>query len=144
MPRRFAHVAYAGLKLFKPATTDNPTYQVIMFFDEEFEENKAQAAAGEGHHHPPGPRRRRPPGQVRPQQQLLRRMEEGGVRRRGLPGEAPAATPSSSTPAAARTRLENRHGAYVTSYSLFVALSANGKTSTTCRCWPARATSAPG
>ena len=29
--------------------------------------------------------------------------------------------------------LENRHGAYVTSYSLFVALSANGKTSTTCR-----------
>ena len=29
--------------------------------------------------------------------------------------------------------MENRHGAYVTSYSLFVALSANGKTSTTCK-----------
>ncbi len=29
--------------------------------------------------------------------------------------------------------LENRHGAYVTSYSLIVALSANGKTSTSCR-----------
>ncbi len=29
--------------------------------------------------------------------------------------------------------LENRHGKYVTTHSLFVALSANGKTSTTCK-----------
>ncbi len=29
--------------------------------------------------------------------------------------------------------LENRRGVYVTNYSLFVALSANGKTSTTCK-----------
>ena len=29
--------------------------------------------------------------------------------------------------------LENRRGVYVTNYSLFVALSGNGKTSTTCR-----------
>ena len=38
--KRFAHVAYAGKKLFKPITAENPTYQVIMFFDESFEKNK--------------------------------------------------------------------------------------------------------
>ena len=42
VPRRFAHVAYAGQKLFKPGVTDNPTYQVVMFFDEEFEQNKSK------------------------------------------------------------------------------------------------------
>ena len=33
-------MAYAGRKLFKPTSTEDPTYQVIMFFDEEFEKNK--------------------------------------------------------------------------------------------------------
>jgi phosphoenolpyruvate carboxykinase (ATP) len=42
VPRRFAHVAYGGLKLFKPALTSDPTYQVIMFFDEGHEKNKGK------------------------------------------------------------------------------------------------------
>jgi phosphoenolpyruvate carboxykinase (ATP) len=42
VPRQFAQVAYGGLKLFKPTVTDNPTYQVLMFFDQEFEKNKSK------------------------------------------------------------------------------------------------------
>jgi len=42
VPRQFAHVAYAGLKLFRPTVTDSPTYQVVMFFDDEFERNKSK------------------------------------------------------------------------------------------------------
>jgi len=42
VPRRAAHVAYGGLRLFKPAMTDSPTYQVIMFFDEEHEKNRSK------------------------------------------------------------------------------------------------------
>ena len=42
VPRRFAHVAYGGLKLFKPALTADPTYQVIMFFDEGHEKNQGK------------------------------------------------------------------------------------------------------
>ena len=55
VPRTFSHIAYAGAKLFKPTVTDNPTYQVILFFDEQYEENKSKVAAAKGHHHPPGP-----------------------------------------------------------------------------------------
>ena len=43
VPKRFAHVAYAGKKLFVPTQTNNPTYQVIMFFDEGFEKNKSKS-----------------------------------------------------------------------------------------------------
>ena len=37
-----AHIAYGGSKLFKPTVTDNPTYQVVLFFDEQYEQNKAK------------------------------------------------------------------------------------------------------
>jgi phosphoenolpyruvate carboxykinase (ATP) len=43
VPRRYAHVAYGGLKLFKPAMTQEPAYQVVMFFDEAYENNKAKS-----------------------------------------------------------------------------------------------------
>src|ERR1035438_8963 len=43
VPRRFAHVAYAGQKLFRPAVTDSPTYVVVMFCDEQFEANKSKS-----------------------------------------------------------------------------------------------------
>ena len=39
LPKRFAHVAYAGMKLFRPTVTEEPTYQVVMFFDDELEQN---------------------------------------------------------------------------------------------------------
>ncbi len=36
VPKRFAHLAFAGRKLFTPTRTDSPTYQVLMFCDEAF------------------------------------------------------------------------------------------------------------
>jgi len=42
IPERFAHLAYGGIKLFKPAETPvaDPTYRIIMFFDDNFGKNK--------------------------------------------------------------------------------------------------------
>ena len=42
VPRRYAHVAYGGRKLFLPTTTEDPTYQMVMFFDDEYEKNRGQ------------------------------------------------------------------------------------------------------
>ena len=42
VPRKFSHLAYGAAKLFKPAVTDNPTYQVVMFFDDQYEPNKSK------------------------------------------------------------------------------------------------------
>ena len=43
VPRTFSHIVYAGAKLFKSTVTDNPTYQVVLFFDPQYEENKSKA-----------------------------------------------------------------------------------------------------
>ena len=132
VPRRFAHVAYARPKLFKPAATDNPTYQVVMFFDEGYEANKAK----------PLPEKditirlaHAPDGRL---VKFVRNSNYFGEWKKGVfAGEDYRAKLHGDAiflhAGCRKDTLENRHGAYVTSYSLFVALSANGKTSTTCR-----------
>ena len=132
VPRRFAHVAYAGAKLFRPTTTENPTYQVIMFFDRAFDENKSRllpdkditirlAHAADGR-----------------LVKFVRNSNYFGEWKKGaFAGENYRAKLHGDAiflhAGCRKDTLENRHGAYVTNYSLFVALSGNGKTSTTCR-----------
>ena len=143
LPRRFAHVAYGGLKLFKPVVVDNPTYQVVMFFDEEHERNRAKplpekdVAVRLAH---------APDGRL---VKFVRNSNYFGEWKKGVfAGEDYRAKLNGNAiflhAACRKDTLENRHGAYVTSYSLIVALSANGKTSTSCRVLGARGTNAPG
>ena len=132
VPRRFVHVAYAGLKLFKPAVTDSPTYQTILFFDEAFQGNRAK----------PLPQKdvavrlaHAPDGRL---VKFVRNSNYFGEWKKGVfAGEDYRAKLHGDAlflhAGCRKDSLENRHGTYVTSYSLFVALSANGKTSTTCR-----------
>lgn len=132
VPRRFAHVAYAGLKLFKPARTEEPTYQVVMYFDEQFEENRSR----------PLPEKaitirlaHAPDGRL---VKIVRNSNYFGEWKKGVfAGENYRAKLHGDAiflhAGCRKDTLENRHGAYATSYSLFVALSANGKTSTTCK-----------
>ena len=132
VPRRFAHVTYAGQKLFGTAVTDNPTYVVVMFCDEEFERNKSKplpqkditirlAHAADGR-----------------LVKFVRNSNYFGEWKKGVfAGENYRAKLKGDAiflhAGCRKDSLENRHGEYVTSYSLFVALSANGKTSTTCK-----------
>ncbi len=132
VPRRAAHVAYGGLKLFQPAMTDSPTYQVIMFFDEEHENNRSKplpekqiairlAHASDGR-----------------LVKIVRNSNYFGEWKKGVfAGEDYRAKLKGDAiflhAGCRKDTLENRHGVYVTNYSLFVALSANGKTSTTCK-----------
>jgi phosphoenolpyruvate carboxykinase (ATP) len=132
VPRRLVHLAYAGLKLFKPAVTDGPTYQVIVFCDEAFEANKSRplaqkdmtirlAHAADGR-----------------LVKFVRNSNYFGEWKKGVfAGEDYRAKLHGDAiflhAGCRKDSLENAHGVYVTSYSLFVALSANGKTSTTCR-----------
>jgi phosphoenolpyruvate carboxykinase (ATP) len=132
VPKRFAHVAYAGPKLFQRTTTDNPTYQVLMFCDENFAENRAQ----------PLPRKditirlaHAPDGRL---VKIVRNSNYFGEWKKGVfAGENYRAKLRGDAiflhAGCRKDTLEDRRGTYVTNYSLFVALSANGKTSTTCR-----------
>ncbi|MEA3298320.1 MAG: phosphoenolpyruvate carboxykinase (ATP) [Chloroflexota bacterium] len=45
IPERFAHVAYGGRNLYLPLKqeVEQPTYEILMFFDEAFESNKSKA-----------------------------------------------------------------------------------------------------
>lgn len=132
VPRRYAHVAYGGMKLFKPTATENPTYQVIMFFDQEFERNKSKLLPEKditirlAHD---------ADGRV---VKFVRNSNYFGEWKKGVfAGENYRAKLSGDAiflhAGCRKDTLENRRGAYVTNYSLFVALSANGKTSTTCK-----------
>ncbi|MGO8747136.1 MAG: phosphoenolpyruvate carboxykinase [Thermoguttaceae bacterium] len=132
VPRQFAHVAYAGQKLLRPAAAENPTYVVVMFFDEAFERNKSKSL---------------------PEKDLAIRLAHAAdgrlvkfVRNSNYFGEWKKGVFAGENYRAKlkgdaiflhagcrKDTLENRHGMYTTSYSLFVALSANGKTSTTCK-----------
>lgn len=132
VPRRFAHVAYAGTKLLKPIVTDNPTYQVVMFADGEFERNKSKtlhqkditirlAHASDGR-----------------LVKFVRNSNYFGEWKKGVfAGEDYRAKLRGDAiflhAGCRKDTLESRRGEYVTNYSLFVALSANGKTSTTCK-----------
>jgi phosphoenolpyruvate carboxykinase (ATP) len=132
IPKAFAHVAYAGRKLFKPANTEDPTYQVVMFFDEEFEKNKKlpnnkKSIVIRCAHSPEGR-----------MVKVVRNCNYFGEWKKGVfTGEDFRVKQKGDAVflhAGARLDvLESAHGPYATTYSLFVALSANGKTSTTCK-----------
>ncbi|MBN1588048.1 MAG: phosphoenolpyruvate carboxykinase [Pirellulales bacterium] len=132
LPKRFAHVAYSGCKLFKPTQTDDPTHQVIMFFDEEFEKNKQK---------------------VLPEKSIAIRnahSDDGRLIKFALNtnyfGEWKKGVFTAEDYRAKlggdalflhagcrKDTLEDPAGRYRTTASLFVALSANGKTSTSCK-----------
>ena len=132
IPERFAHVAYAGRKLFAPAVTEEPTYQVLMFFDDQFEANKAKILREKGitirlAHSPQG--------------KLVKVVRNsnyfGEWKKAVFAGEDYRVKQSGNAlflhAGCRKDTLETAHGPFMTSYSLFVALSANGKTSTTCK-----------
>ncbi len=133
VPRRFAHLAYAGAKLFTPAVTDRPDLPGrVMFFDRSIEPNKSKplpekdiairlAHAADGR-----------------LVKFVRNSNYFGEWKKGVfAGENYRAKLNGDAiflhAGCRKDTLENRRGDYVTNYSLFVALSANGKTSTTCR-----------
>ena len=132
VPRRFAHVAYGGVKLFRPTTTEKPSYQALMFFDDQFEANQGRplpeksitirlAHSSDGR-----------------LVKIVRNSNYFGEWKKGVfAGEDFRAKLKGDAiflhSGCRKDTLECVQGEYVTSYSLFVALSANGKTSTTCR-----------
>jgi phosphoenolpyruvate carboxykinase (ATP) len=132
LPKRFTHVAYGGRKLFAPAVTDDPTYQVVMFFDDEFEPNKSRILPEKSvtirlAHSPDGK-----------MVKIARNSNYFGEWKKGVfAGEDFRVKRSGDAlflhAGCRKDTLETAHGPLMSSYSLFVALSANGKTSTTCR-----------
>ncbi|NLE39670.1 MAG: phosphoenolpyruvate carboxykinase (ATP) [Pirellulaceae bacterium] len=132
LPKRFAHVAFAGCKLFKPTQVEDPTHQVIMFFDDAFENNKAK---------------------VLPQKSIsirnalsndgrlvkfARNTNYFGEWKKGVftaeDWRAKQKGDAMFLHAGCRKdTLQKPDGSYRTTASLFVALSANGKTSTSCK-----------
>ncbi|MBU4502127.1 MAG: phosphoenolpyruvate carboxykinase [Nanoarchaeota archaeon] len=134
IPEKFAHMPYGGLKLFKPVDKPlkNPTHQIIMFFDESFEENKSKTL---------------------PNKDITIRnylTSKGGlikfVRNSNYLGEWKKGVFTGEDYRAKQkggalflhAGCRNDHfkmadGSYKDKSSLFVALSANGKTSLTCR-----------
>ncbi|MFZ5427313.1 MAG: phosphoenolpyruvate carboxykinase (ATP) [Thermodesulfobacteriota bacterium] len=134
VPRRFAHIAYGGMKLFGPRLNNvtDPTYQVLFFFDEAWEANA---------------------GKPLPDKDITIRLVHSGdgrmikiVRNSSYLGEFKKGIFAAEDWRAKLTReglflhagcrrdtLETARGGMHTQTSLFVALSANGKTSLTCR-----------
>ena len=131
LPERFAHVAYGGGHLFQPLEEEvaQTTYEILMFFDEAFEENKSK----------PLPRKDIT---IR-----LAMLEDGRVikivRNSNYIGEYKKGVFAAEDWAAKKRGgiflhagcredyLQSVHGDYRTSRTLLVALTANGKTSTT-------------
>jgi phosphoenolpyruvate carboxykinase (ATP) len=134
VPERFAHLAYGGKNLFIPAKEEvkEPTYQILFFADEAFETNKAKPL---------------------PQKDItirLAMLPDGRfvkiVRNSVYIGEYKKGV-FAAEDWAAKTRkggiflhagcredyLQSVHGDYRLSRTLLVALSANGKTTTTSR-----------
>lgn len=134
VPERFAHVAYGGEHLFIPAKGEvkEPTYQILFFADEAFETNKAK----------PLPEKditirlaMLPDGRF---VKIIRNGNYIGEYKKGV---------FAAEDWAAKTRrggiflhagcredyLQSVHGDYRTVRTLLVALSANGKTTTSCR-----------
>jgi len=132
VPTRFAHVAYGGMKLFKQASVQNPTYQVIMFFDDDYEKNKSKPLPKKSitirnAHSPDG-------GLIK----IVRNSNYIGEWKKGVfAGQDYRAKQRGDAiflhAGCRKDYLEMAHGGYETQCSLFVALSANGKTSLTCR-----------
>lgn len=128
VPERFAHMAYGGRKLFKPTRMEHPTHQVIIFSDEEYEGNKTK---------------------LLPQKEITIRLAHSPkgetikvVKNSNYTGEFKKGVFAAEDWRAKQEGeaiflhagcrqdyLEMAHGGYQIQNSLFVALSANGKTS---------------
>jgi phosphoenolpyruvate carboxykinase (ATP) len=134
VPERFCHVAYGGRNLFIPPKTkvEKPTYQIIFFSDEAFETNKAKPL---------------------PDKDITIRLAMLGdgrfvkiVRNGNYIGEFKKGVFAAEDWVAKNQRggiflhtgcredyLQNVHGDYKWVRTLLIALSANGKTTTTSR-----------
>ncbi|MFH1169717.1 MAG: phosphoenolpyruvate carboxykinase (ATP) [Chloroflexota bacterium] len=134
VPERFAHVAYGGGNLFVPArkAVTNPVYQIIFFADEGWESNKTKPL---------------------PEKDITIRLAylDGGrvikiVRNGNYIGEYKKGVFAAEDWVTKTRRggiflhagcredaLQLSHGGYRPVRTLLVALSANGKTTTTCR-----------
>lgn len=134
VPERFAHVAYGGRNLFKSPKSriEKPTYQIIFFADEAFETNRAKSL---------------------PQKDVtirLAMLEDGRfvkvIRNGNYIGEFKKGVFAAEDWVAKTRRggiflhagcredlLQNVHGDYQRVRTLLIALSANGKTTTTSR-----------
>ncbi|MFC2020203.1 phosphoenolpyruvate carboxykinase (ATP) [Chloroflexota bacterium] len=134
VPERFAHIAYGGGNLFTPPGREvkEPTYQIIFFADEAFQTNQSKPL---------------------PEKDItirLAMLPDGRyvkiIRNGNYIGEYKKGVFAAEDWAAKTTKggiflhagcredyLQSVHGDYRTVGTLLVALSANGKTSTTCR-----------
>ena len=134
IPERFAHLAYGGRNLFLPARGEvkEPTYQMVFFSDGSFEANKQKPL---------------------PQKDItirLAMLDDGRVvkitRNSNYTGEYKKGVFASEDWVAKAKRggiflhagcredyLQSVKGNYKTSRSIFLALSANGKTTLTCK-----------
>jgi len=134
VPEGFAHVAYGGKNLFIPVKKEvkEPTYQILFFTDEAFEANKSKPL---------------------PQKDItirLAMLDDGRVikivRNSNYIGEFKKGVFAAEDWNAKTRRggiflhagcredyLQSAHGDYRNVRTLLLALSANGKTSTTCR-----------
>jgi len=134
VPERFAHVAYGGKNLFIPVKKEvkDPTYQILFFTDEAFEANKSKPL---------------------PQKDItirLAMLDDGRVikivRNSNYIGEFKKGVFAAEDWIAKTRRggiflhagcredyLQSAHGDYQNVRTLLLALSANGKTSTTCK-----------
>ena len=132
VPKRYAHLAYAGLKLFRQTTTAEPTYTVIFFYDDAFEANRSKKLPDKDI------TIRLAYGEQGRMIKVVRNSNYFGEWKKGIfAGEDWRAKQSGDAiflhAGCRRDLLESSHGGYREAVSLFVALSANGKTSTTCR-----------
>ncbi|MCX6777230.1 MAG: phosphoenolpyruvate carboxykinase (ATP) [Candidatus Micrarchaeota archaeon] len=134
IPERFAHIAFGGRNLFLPVKGEvkEPTYQIVFFSDGAFEANKQKPL---------------------PQKDItirLAMLEDGRVikiiRNSSYTGEYKKGVFASEDWVAKAKRggiflhagcredyLQSEKGDYRTTRSLFLALSANGKTTLTCK-----------
>ncbi|MCK4953183.1 phosphoenolpyruvate carboxykinase (ATP) [Candidatus Bathyarchaeota archaeon] len=134
VPERFSHIAYGGKNLFLPLkeAVEEPTYQIVFFIDEAFEANKSKRL---------------------PQKDItirLAMLEDGRfvkiIRNSNYIGEYKKGVFAAEDWFAKTKRggiflhagcredyLLSTHGDYRTVRTLLLALSANGKTTTTCR-----------
>jgi phosphoenolpyruvate carboxykinase (ATP) len=134
VPEGFAHVAYGGQNLFTPVKkeVEKPTYQIVFFTDEAFDTNKSKSL---------------------PQKNITIRLallDDGRVvkivRNSNYIGEFKKGVFAAEDWIAKTKRggiflhagcredyLQSAHGDYRTVRTLLLALSANGKTTTTCR-----------
>jgi len=134
VPERFAHVAYGGMHLFgvPKRKVGKPTYQILFFADEAFEANKSKplpqkditirlAMLGDGRF-----------------VKIIRNGNYIGEYKKGVFAAEDWVTKTRKGgiflhAGCREDYLQSVHGSYRLTRTLLVALSANGKTTTTCR-----------